>query len=285
VAGDRSPTGDPPRLALASLSGRSDAAWARRGGAHADLAVLGGVALDAPTRSAARAAVARGREEFLPADPVAFVADQLDRLADAPLRPGVNVRAVDPDAVAPVAAVCATHDAVLEVNAHCRQDETTAAGAGQRLLRAPERLAAQVRVASEAGATVSVKLRTEVTGVDLPALAGRLTRAGADRLHVDAMDSEGVVASVVGAARRATHPDAGDGARRRPLVIANNGVRDRRTVREYLACGADAVSVGRPSTDPAALARVRRAVDEWFETDATRERSPVARSGSSPESG
>jgi tRNA-dihydrouridine synthase len=78
-----------------------------------------------------------------------------------------------------------------------------------------------------------------------------VTEAGADFVHVDAMDSESVVADVV-AATDAT-------------VVANNGVRDERTVREYLACGADAVSVGRPSDDPDVLARVRAATDAWFE--------------------
>jgi tRNA-dihydrouridine synthase len=63
------------------------------------------------------------------------------------------------------------------------------------------------------------------------------------------MDSEGVVAAVAAEA---------------PFVVANNGVRDRATVREYLACGADAVSVGRPSDEPAVLRQVRAAVEEWF---------------------
>jgi len=257
------------RLALASLSGRSDAAWARAGADHADLAFLGGVALDGPTREAASGAVRRGRNEFLPPDPAGFVADQLDRLADAPIRPAVNVRAVDPAAVVPVARVCAARDAVLEVNAHCRQAETTAAGAGQTLMRRPARLVEQARAASETGAVVSVKLRTEVDGVDLPGLAGRLAAAGVDCLHVDAMDAEGVVAQVVGRAEAAA-----DGRGSRPLVVANNGVRGRRTVREYLAYGADAVSVGRPSTDPRALARVRRAVEEWADDPDRRERRP-----------
>jgi hypothetical protein len=43
-------------------------------------------------------------------------------------------------------------------------------------------------------------------------------------------------------------------------------VRGRATVREYLDHGADAVSVGRPSTDPGALARVRAAVDDLLRT-------------------
>jgi tRNA-dihydrouridine synthase len=78
------------------------------------------------------------------------------------------------------------------------------------------------------------------------------------------MDSEEVVAHVADAA-----PDL--------YLVANNGVRDRDTVAEYLDYGADAVSVGRPSTDPRVLQRVREAVDDWFEARDT------ASSASTPE--
>jgi TIM-barrel protein len=237
-------------LALASLSGAADAAWARAGLPHADLAVLGGIALDDASRSAAEELVARGREEFLPADPLSFVDDQLAALADAPIRAGLNVRSATLDPVRDAAAVCAARDAVLEINAHCRQDELRAVGCGETLLRDADRLARYVAAASDAGATVSVKTRTEVDGVDLPALAARLSDAGADALHVDAMDSEAVVAEVAAAA-----PD--------PFLLANNGVRDRQTAWEYLAYGADGVSVGRASDDPAVLRRVARAVEDW----------------------
>ncbi|QLH84546.1 tRNA-dihydrouridine synthase [Halosimplex pelagicum] len=239
-----------PRLALASLSGQSDAEWARAGGEFAGAAFLGGIALDEPTREAALDLVDRDREEFLPEDPLAFVDEQLAALADAPLRPAFNVRASEPEPVHEAAEVCAQRGAIVEVNAHCRQDEMCAAGAGESLLREPDRLAEYVAAAAETGAPVSVKVRTELASVDLPAVAARLDDAGADIVHVDAMDSEAVVAGVV---------DATDA-----VVVANNGVRDRETVREYLAHGADAVSVGRPSDDPRVLRRVRAAVDEWF---------------------
>jgi len=242
-----------PRVALASLSGRSDADWARAGADDAGAAFLGGIALDEPTREAARSLVDRDREEFLPADPLAFVDDQLAALTDAPLRSAFNVRASSPEPVGEVAGICRDHGALVEINAHCRQDEMCAAGAGESLLRDPDRLCAYVRAAAGAGATVSVKCRAELDGVDLPAVAARASAAGADVIHVDAMDSEGVVAEVVAAAGAA--------------VVANNGVRDRATVREYLACGADAVSVGRASDDPRVLRRVRHAVEEWFDAD------------------
>ena len=47
-----------PRLVLASLSGEADARWAHEGSLWADLAMLGGVALDRDSREAARALVA-----------------------------------------------------------------------------------------------------------------------------------------------------------------------------------------------------------------------------------
>lgn len=241
-----------PRVALASLSGESDARWAREGSEWAGAAFLGGIALDEPTRGAAEQMVARGREEFLPGDPLAFVEEQLDALSEVGIRPGVNVRATGPDPIAEAARICADHDAVLEVNAHCRQEEMCEVGAGETLLRDTDRLCSYVAAATDAGATTSVKVRTEVEGVDLPRTARLVADAGADLVHVDAMDSEAVVAEVVAAV-----PDD-------VWVVANNGVRGPETVREYLAHGADAVSVGRPSDDPAVLRRVRRAVDRWF---------------------
>jgi len=239
-----------PRVALASLSGESDARWALAASEHVGAAVLGGLALDGPTREAARELVARGRTEFLPADPLAFVDDQLTQLDDAPLRVGFNVRSTTVEPVREAARVCREHGAFLELNAHCRQAEMCAVGCGESLLRDTERLATFVAAASDEGAAVSVKVRAEVPGVDLATTARRIADAGADAIHVDAMDSESVVADVA---------DAAD-----LFVVANNGVRDAATVAEYFEYGADAVSVGRASDRPAVLAAVRRATDDWF---------------------
>ena len=243
---------DPP-VALASLSGEADAAWALAAKDHVGCAFLGGIALDEPTRAAAREMVGRDRSEFLPPDPVAFVDEQFRALGDADLRPAVNVRTGSTGPLREVAAVCREYGAILEVNAHCRQEEMCAAGAGHALLRDPDRLGEQVRAAAETGATTSVKVRTEVESVDLPAVCRTAAEAGADLIHVDALDSEPVVADVAGAVGPGT------------AVVANNGVRDRESVEEYLRYGGDAVSVGRASDRPPVLARVRRAVDGFAE--------------------
>ncbi|AFK20167.1 dihydropyrimidine dehydrogenase [Haloferax mediterranei ATCC 33500] len=243
-----------PRVGAASLSGESDAAWARAAAPHVGAAFLGGIALDDPAREAARELVARGRSEFLPDDPLAFVTDQLATLDETDLFIGVNVRATEAEPIRQVAAICSDYGAGVEVNAHCRQDELCAAGCGETLLRDTDRLVEFVGAAANSGAPVGVKVRAEVDGVALRELAPTLADAGADWLHIDAMDSESVVADVVDAA-----PDL--------FVVANNGVRDRVTAHEYLQYGADAVSVGRPSDDPSVLHRVRTAVDDWFADD------------------
>lgn len=238
-----------PRLALASLSGEADAAWARQGAKHAGCAFLGGIALDDPTRAAAREMVARDRSEFLPNDPAAFIDDQFTALAAAPVRPAVNVRSAALGPIERAAKLCRNHDAILELNAHCRQAEMCDAGAGESLLRDTNRLARQVETAARAGATVSVKVRAELPGVSLPSLAGRIEQAGADAIHIDAMDTESVLADVTDTTEL--------------FVIANNGVRGRATAAEYFEYGADAVSIGRASDRPDILRTVRETADEW----------------------
>ena len=238
-----------PRLALASLSGRSDAVWARAVEDHVGAAFLGGIALCEPSREAAQALVERDREEFLPPDPIAFVDRQLDALADAPLLAGFNVRSTALEPIREVAAVCAAHDAVVEINAHCRQDELCAVGCGETLLRDTDRLATYVRAAAEAGAAVSVKVRAEVPGVDLAETARRIEAAGAGVIHVDAMDTPQAIADVATASEL--------------FVVANNGVRDAEAAETYRSLGADAVSVGRASDRPVVLERVRQAVVAW----------------------
>jgi TIM-barrel protein len=262
--------GGRPPLALASLSGAADAAWAAVAADVADLAFLGGLALDEASREAARALVARDREEFLPPDPLVFADYQLAALDDVPVRPGLNVRSATLPPVREAAAVCAAHDAVLEVNAHCRQPELRDVGCGESLLADTDRLVDYVAAAAEEGAAVSVKVRAELPGVDLRETARAVAGAGAEVLHVDAMDSEPVVREVTEAAR--TVP--GDFR-----VLANNGVRDRATAHEYLAHGAAGVSVGRPSTDPDVLRRVHRALGAWVAGERAVEPPDDERSG------
>lgn len=243
-----------PRLAAASLSGESDAAWAKSVADPVGCAFIGGVSIDERTQAASAALVDRDRNEFLTERPIEFIDDQLGLLESADTAIGVNVRTTQIDRLREAAAVCRSHGAILEVNAHCRQPELTAIGCGEGLLADTDRLERYVAAAAETGATVGVKARAEVSGVDLEAVAAAVESAGGSMLHVDAMDSPTVIATL------ADETDL--------FLIANNGVRDRETAYEYLRLGADAVSVARPTRQPERLDPIRTAVDAWF-TEAT----------------
>ena len=236
-----------PRVALASLSGSSDSAWARAAESVAGAAFLGGIAVCEQTRHAARQMKLRDRSEFIPPDPLAFIDTQLSALRASEIRGGVNVRSVDVSATRRVAQLCATHDAIYEVNAHCRQEEMCAVGAGETLLQEPSVLIEHVRAAADTGADVSVKVRAEIPGVDLPAIAQSIEEAGGAAIHVDAMDTRTIVRDIVDAAGL--------------FVIGNNGIRTRNDVAEFVSYGADAVSVGRASDRPAVLNEVHRAME------------------------
>jgi tRNA-dihydrouridine synthase len=96
-----------------------------------------------------------------------------------------------------------------------------------------------------------------------------VAEAGADAVHVDAMDSESVIRDVVTVAQSVA--DGGSSLTEDPgnrvAVIANNEVRGRESVHEYLRYGADGVSVGRPSTDRRVVRGVREALVAWGEGD------------------
>ncbi len=251
-----------PRVAMASLSGTSDAMWARTGLPYVGTAFVGGIAICDRTRDAARRMRSRGREEFIPADPYEFISDELRRVDATTLRPAVNVRTVNPAALRRVAGICARRGGILELNAHCRQAEMCAVGAGEILLADTSRLATYVEEAADAGAAVSVKVRAEVPGVDLVETARAIESAGGAAIHVDAMDTE----ASVGRVARATEL----------FVIANNGIRDGPSARQYLEFGADALSVGRASDEPATLRRVADVVTDERGRSATidRKQSP-----------
>jgi tRNA-dihydrouridine synthase len=240
-----------PAVAIASLSGEADADWASAVEEYIGAAFLGGISLDAATREAARQLVDRGRDEFIPADPFGFIESQLTALEPTSVRPGFNLRSATVSPLERAAAICADHDAIAEINAHCRQSEMCAVGCGERLLQDTNRLQKYVSAAADTGADVSVKIRAEVSGVDLRSIATTIERAGGSMVHIDAMDSEPVVRDLT---RAIEIP-----------VIANNGIRDRETTREYLDYGADAVSVGRASDNPAILSRVATAVSQYDE--------------------
>ncbi|MDY6774788.1 MAG: dihydropyrimidine dehydrogenase [Halobacteria archaeon] len=218
-------------LGLASEAGVTDSDYVIERSGFVDFAFLGGFHTDEETTAAAYEMIQRGRNEFVYEDAVGFICDEVSRLRrNSPgIGVGLNVRASSFDSLARVGKVAREYGCVLEINAHCRQDEMVEVGCGHSLLRESQRLADWTRRLSEMGVTVGVKTRAEV--VDDAAVAREFEDAGGDFLHIDCMDS----------------PDAVDDVARATdlFVIANNGVRSGADAADYFERGADMVSTAR----------------------------------------
>ncbi|XGI82805.1 dihydropyrimidine dehydrogenase [Halorutilales archaeon Cl-col2-1] len=233
-------------LALASEAGVTDADYAAERDDFLDAVFLGGFHVDDETRRAAYEMIQRGRDEFVYNDPVDFVQTQvMDLRSRSPdLGVGLNVRSSSFASLARIGEVAREYDCVLEINAHCRQDEMVEVGCGHSLLRDTQRLADWTRRLSEMGVTVGVKTRAEV--VDDAAVAREFEDAGGDFIHIDCMDSPDAVSDVAEATDL--------------FVIANNGVRSGADAADYFERGADMVSTARGGRSLGKLRRLYKEV-------------------------
>ncbi len=218
-------------IALASMAGITDSKFARKF-SNAGLVILGGYNLDKSTNEAARKITGRGRTEFMADSPMEFLESEL--LAVRGMTGiAVNVRGASLEPFLEAARLARESNAILEINAHCRQPEMMELGAGQALLKDPKRLCEYITEIKKTGAMVSVKYRANVIN-DIE-LAKAIEEAGADIIHVDAMDQDGIDVRVIRKIRNSTNL----------FIIGNNSVVDSESAKEMFSHGADMVSVAR----------------------------------------
>ncbi len=218
-------------IALASMAGITDSSFAS-GFGSAGLVVLGGYNLDGPTNEAAGKEIDRGRTEFISDNPIEFLEKELEA-AKGITTIAVNVRAASPEPYIEAANLAKKSGAILEINAHCRQPEMTALGAGEALLKDILRLCEYIGEIKKTGVVLSVKTRANV--VNDVELAKAIEKAGADIIHIDAMHPDGMDIGVIRRVRNSTDL----------FIIGNNSVVDFESAKEMFSHGADMVSLAR----------------------------------------
>ncbi|MFA4861162.1 methanogenesis marker 9 domain-containing protein [Methanoregula sp.] len=239
-------------IAIASMAGIVDGAFARERAPHAGIAFIGGYSIDEPAMKAAKAVAAGGdRKEFLCEDPVGELKKQIAILDGSTLIPAINLRGTTPEAFASVADALGD-SVVYEIDAHCRQPAMVDAGCGEYYLKNQQKLTAIVRALKAKGVTVSVKIRVGVAEDDR-VLARNLWAAGADILHIDLMDSGSAKLRQI----RNSVP---------LLIIANNAINTFDRMREMLSHGADMVSLAR-NADERTLSGLDAAITRYADED------------------
>lgn len=221
-------------VALAPMAGITDSSFAKRFAPHAGLVSIGGYNLDNETTGAAREEVKRGRREFIITEPLEHIRRELAALEDCGACVSVNVRAASEEAYVEAAGIAREHSVIVELNAHCRQPEMMALGAGEALLHDIPRLSSIISKMKSTGAVVSVKTRANVAND--AELAVAIEKAGADIIHIDAMRAgDGHDVRVIRATRNLTDL----------FIIGNNSVVDFESAKELFSYGADMVSIAR----------------------------------------
>jgi len=220
-------------IALAPMGGITDSQFVNEFAKDAGIVILGGYNLDAATNLAASEMAKRGRKEFISDEPLKLIENEL-RSVKTESAVAINVRSSTLEPLIEAARMAKNANAIIEIDAHCRQPEMTKIGVGEALLRNLSKLQEIIRKVKATGAIVSVKVRANV--IDDIKMAKAIEDAGADILHVDAMKKgSGADMETIRKIRDAT----------RLLLIGNNSVTDFDTAKEMFTRGADMVSVGR----------------------------------------
>lgn len=225
-------------VALASMAGITDAEFAKKTAQDAGLIVIGGYNLDEETNHAAKIMSGHGRKEFISEEPMDLLESELLKLQDLDSVVAVNVRAVSAETYMRAALLARKYNAVLELDAHCRQPEIMNLGAGQELVFDSAKLKGIIHKIKKTGVTLSVKVRSNV--VNNLMLAQLIEEAGADILHFDAMGAQGSDLRSLRDVRDTTS---------RIFLIGNNSVRDFEDAQKMFGRGADMVSVARGSLE------------------------------------
>jgi TIM-barrel protein len=240
----------PNPLVLASIAGLTNSSFAIT--RSAGLAILGGYNLDEATISAAKELVRKGRSEFAYDDPTSVIKNELGVMNATEIIAGVNARSTTIEPLLEIAELTHQNGAILELNAHCRQAEMKAIGAGQCLTEDLTKLVEWIYEIKQTDVPLSVKVRAGVVG-DVE-LAKAIDRAGADVIHIDTMDSGPTLVKKI---RDVTTLK----------IIANNSIVDYSTAHKMFSMGADYVSVARAAmAGDTALREILTEVQSYQET-------------------
>ncbi len=212
-----------------------------------DVITLGGFNMDVPTFKAGLENISKdNRKEFftcphhISEDLTEFIEVIRDYNPQWKGKISVNLRTTTPE---PFALLYNNKDIdIIEINAHCRQEPMLEAKTGQYLLSEPKVLSDMLEeVTTNSGKETSIKIRTNVEGVNILEIVELIESYNVDYLHVDAMkpgvDTADYDILNTICSKTSVH------------VIGNNSVRTHDDYLKMIDNGADSVSVARAALE------------------------------------
>lgn len=204
-----------------------------------DVVTLGGYSLDKKTIDASQKIIGRGRKEFhFELDEVIpHIENEVKSIKT--IHPNVmvsaNVRSTTPEPIIEASKI--NNLDIIEINCHCRQEEITSIGCGQEMLKRPDLVDYICEIVDGAKSEVSVKIRANVEGIDTLEIAKAIESAGADYLHLDAMDPNVFDADWKLLENVCNNTNI--------KVIGNNSIDSPQKIRKMYECGVYGFSIAR----------------------------------------
>ena len=204
-----------------------------------DVVTLGGYSLDKKTIDASQKIIERGRKEFhFELDEVIpHIENEVKSIKT--IHPNVMVSAnVRSTTLEPIIEASKINNLdIIEINCHCRQEEITSIGCGQEMLKRPDLVDYICEIVDGAKSEVSVKIRANVEGIDTLEIAKAIESAGADYLHLDAMDPNVFDADWKLLENVCNNTNI--------KVIGNNSIDSPQKIRKMYECGVYGFSIAR----------------------------------------
>ncbi len=206
-----------------------------------DLLTLGGYNAEKESIKAGLKIIQRGRKEFhvdekYLLDHITNEARYIKKHSNNKVEISVNLRAKTSEPIIQISKIPEID--VVEINAHCRQNELVESGFGQALMDDPDQLHYLTGdIVNNCLKKVSVKIRANVPGVDYKQVLKAVEDAGAHYIHIDAMKPGFNCADYdfIKSMRKKTDM----------FIIGNNSIRDIVSARKMLSSGADGISIAR----------------------------------------
>lgn len=204
-----------------------------------DVVTLGGYSLDEKTIEASRKIIERGRKEFhFELDEIIPHIEKevnLIKKAYPDVRVSANVRSTTAE---PIIEASKINDLdIIEINCHCRQEEITAIGCGQEMLKRPDLSDYISQIVDNSKTEVSVKIRGNIPDIDTLEVAKVIEDAGATYLHLDAMNPNVFDADWELLENVCSNTNI--------KVIGNNSIDSAEKIRKMYQCGVYGFSIAR----------------------------------------
>ena len=204
-----------------------------------DAVTLGGYSLDEKTIEASKKIIERGRKEFhFELDEIIpHIENEVNLIKSRhpDVKVSANVRSSIPEPIIEVSKI--KNLDIIEINCHCRQEEITAIGCGQEMLKRPDFYDYISQIVDDSLSEVSVKIRANVSGIDTLKVAKLVEEAGADYLHLDAMDPNVYDADWELLKKVCSNTDI--------KIIGNNSIDSAEKVKKMYQCGVYGFSIAR----------------------------------------